>query len=41
MEDDGAGKRRLLSCRRVRDGVFDSVKFEQKPKEKGVSESHG
>ena len=29
-------RRRLLSCRRVRDGVFDSVKFEQK-----VSESHG
>lgn len=31
--------RRLLSGRRV--SVFDSVKFEQKPKEKGVSESHG
>ena len=34
-------RRRLLSCSRVRGGVLDSVKFEQKPKEKGVSESHG
>lgn len=34
-------RRRSLSCRRVRGGVFDSVRFEQKSKEKGVSESYG